>query len=158
MRQRHGAVPFLEEMTVFQTTEKSMLKFYEGTLRGIPAVAVYSGVCKVNAAVAEDILTGFHPWMLSIYFSADEGLLSAARRYAETAEHPILFGTIATGEQFIEDEVRERIRQKHAPLAVDMETAAAAHVCYVNGGGTEHQRYGGGQRRGGICAQLRTGR
>lgn len=168
--------PFLEGMTVFQTTEKAMLKFYEGTLRGIPAVAVYSGVCKVNAAVAaellievfgadamvnagvaggidskvktfdtvaaertfyhdvaEDILTGFHPWMPSIYFSADEGLLSAARRYAETAEHPILFGTIATGEQFVEDEVRERIRQKYTSLAVDMETAAAAHVCYVNG-------------------------
>ena len=168
--------PFLKAMNVSQTTEKAMLRFYEGTLRGISAVAVYSGVCKVNAAVAaellievfgagevintgvaggidpkvrpfdtvvaerafyhdvaEDILTEFHPWMPTIYFPADEGLLSAARRYAESAERPVLFGTIATGELFIENAERERIRQKHAPLAADMETAGAAHVCHVNG-------------------------
>ena len=167
--------PFLKMMDVCRTTEKAMLHFYEGRLRQIPAVAVYSGVCRVNAAiaaellvevfgvgtvvnagtaggidpearlfdtviaehavyhdVAKDVLTEFHPWMPSPDFSSGGKLLSAARRYAETAAYPILFGTIATGERFVENRDRERIRQRFAPLAVDMETASAAHVCYVN--------------------------
>lgn len=33
---------------------------------------------------------------------------------------------------FIPDERREQIIRKFAPLSVDMETAAVAHVCYVN--------------------------
>ncbi|MCI9331756.1 MAG: 5'-methylthioadenosine/S-adenosylhomocysteine nucleosidase [Oscillibacter sp.] len=168
--------PFLKEMEVDGVAEKAMLKFYEGSAGKIPVVAVYSGVCKVNAAVAaellmecfdveavinagtaggmdpeaglfdtiiaersfyhdvaEDILTEFHPWMPSVYFPSDEGLLSAARTYAKTGEYPIFFGSIATGERFIGNRGRERIRQKHAPLAVDMETAAVAHACYVSG-------------------------
>ncbi len=167
--------PFLKMMDVCRTTEKAMLHFYEGRLRQIPVVAVYSGVCRVNAAiaaellvevfgvgavvnagtaggidpearlfdtviaehavyhdVAKDVLTEFHPWMPSPDFSSGGKLLSAARRYAETAAYPILFGTIATGERFVENRDRERIRQRFAPLAVDMETAGAAHVCYVN--------------------------
>ena len=167
--------PFLKVMEVSRVTEKAMLKFYEGRIQGIPAVAAYSGVCKVNAAVAaellievygadavinagaaggidpqiqvfdtvvaeravyhdvaKDILTEFHPWMPSVYFSSDEDLLSAARKYAGTARHPVVFGTIATGEAFIENEGRERLRRRYAPLAADMETAGAAHVCYVN--------------------------
>ena len=40
---------------------------------------------------------------------------------------------MATGEAFIDAEGRERIRQAYAPLCVDMETAAIAHVCYVLG-------------------------
>ena len=47
-------------------------------------------------------------------------------------EHPVLFGTMVTGEQFIEDEKREEINQKFDPLSTDMETAGVAHVCYVN--------------------------
>lgn len=37
-------------------TEKAMLKFYEGRINGVPAVMLYSGVCKVNAAIAAQIL------------------------------------------------------------------------------------------------------
>lgn len=168
--------PFLKAMEIRRITEKALLKFYEGTIGDVRVIAAYSGVCKVNAAiaaelmieifgadavinagtaggmdprvklfdtvvaersvyhdVARDILTEFHPWMPSVYFPSDETLLSAARSYAETAERPILFGTIATGEAFIEHEGRERIVQKFNPLAVDMETAAVAHACYVNG-------------------------
>ena len=168
--------PFLEIMEAGRITEKAMLRFHEGAIGGIPVTAVYSGVCKVNAAiaaellveaydvdavinagtaggidpklrlfdtvvaersvyhdVAPDILTEFHPWMPSACFPSDGALLSAARRYAEVAEVPVFFGTIATGERFIENQDRERVRQRCAPLAVDMETAGAAHVCYVNG-------------------------
>lgn len=167
--------PFLAHIYSPRTTEIAMLQFHTGYLGQFDAVAVYSGVCKVNAAiaaqllidrfhvdcilnsgaaggmaqsirlfdtviadrmvyhdVAEDILTEFHPWLKENHFQADEKLLSAAKAYSQTAPEPIFFGTIATGEQFIEDEKREEINQNYAPLAVDMETASIAHVCHVN--------------------------
>lgn len=167
--------PFLEHIKEPQITEKAMLRFYEGTVNRVKVVAVYSGVCKVNAAiaaqllidifgaeliinagtaggmresvqlfdtviserviyhdVADDILTEFHPWLESNYFMADEELCAMAREYSRTSTHPILFGTMVTGEQFIEDEKRDEINEKYAPLSVDMETASVAHVCYVN--------------------------
>ena len=167
--------PFLKQIDFLSVTEKAMLQFYTGTAGGLEITAAYSGVCKVNAAiaaqlfidrfgvdgiinagvaggidpsvqlfdtviadrvlyhdVAKDILTDFHPWLKENAFRADPRLLAAARAYSLTAKWPVLFGTIATGEQFIEDEKREEILQKYAPLCVDMETASVAHVCYVN--------------------------
>ena len=167
--------PFLNYIRSYQTTEKAMLKFYEGTMKQVDVVAVYSGVCKVNAAVAaqllidvyhvdciinggtaggmeesvqlfdtviserviyhdvaDDILTEFHPWLKNNYFAADKNLSAMAKKYSRTAKYPVRFGTMVTGEQFIEDEKREEINRKYAPLSVDMETASVAHVCYVN--------------------------
>ena len=167
--------PFLERIKNPEITEKAMLKFYSGKINGIDTVAVYSGVCKVNMAiavqllievfhvnmvinagvaggidenvkpfdtviseqtayhdVAEAILTDFHPWMRSVYFQADKNLLDAAKEHGRTSNRSLLFGTVVTEERFIEGEKRERIKEQFSPLAVDMETAAAAHVCYVN--------------------------
>ena len=167
--------PFLEHMKGQQITEKAMLKFHTGTINHLNVSAVYSGVCKVNAAiaaqllidmfhvdliinagtaggmkegvqlfdtviserviyhdVADDILTDFHPWLKSNYFLADQELCAIARAYSRTSKHPVLFGTMVTGEQFIEDEKREEINRKFDPLSTDMETAGVAHVCYVN--------------------------
>ena len=167
--------PFLEHMKGQQITEKAMLKFHTGTINHVNVFAVYSGVCKVNAAiaaqllidmfhvdliinagtaggmkegvqlfdtviserviyhdVADDILTDFHPWLKSNYFLADQELCAIARAYSRTSKHPVLFGTMVTGEQFIEDEKREEINRKFDPLSTDMETAGVAHVCYVN--------------------------
>ena len=136
--------------------------------------ALYSGVCKVNAAiaaqvlidffqvgaiinagtaggmderlqvfdtvisiqagyhdVAKEILTEFHPWMPQPYFPADSGLLELARK-AVRGKKGIYFGTMVTGEPFIEGDLRHEIQKKHMPLSVDMETASVAHVCYVN--------------------------
>ena len=167
--------PFLGYIQSPPITEKAMLKFYSGKINQIDIVAVYSGVCKVNAAiaaqllidifnvdsivnagtaggmdesvllfdtiisdrmvyhdVAEDILTEFHPWLKDNYFQADREMQNAAKKYSQKTGYPILFGTMATGEQFIEDEKRDEINQKYTPLSVDMETAGAAHVCYVN--------------------------
>ena len=167
--------PFLAHMKGQQITEKAMLKFHTGTINHVNVSAVYSGVCKVNAAiaaqllidmfhvdliinagtaggmkegvqlfdtviserviyhdVADDILTDFHPWLKSNYFLADQELCAIARAYSRTSKHPVLFGTMVTGEQFIEDEKREEINRKFDPLSTDMETAGVAHVCYVN--------------------------
>lgn len=167
--------PFLDKMAITNTTKKVMLTFYEGTISGADAVAVFSGVCKVNAAVAaqvlidhfhadvifnagaaggiderlkpfdtviseqavyhdvdESILTEFHPWLKSAGFPANEKLLAVAREYAADSARPIYIGKMVTGEQFIENEKRQEIRQKLNPLSADMETASIAHVCFVN--------------------------
>ena len=48
--------PVLSYLTNEKTTEKAMLKFYEGQIEGIDVVALACGVCKVNAAIAAQIL------------------------------------------------------------------------------------------------------
>lgn len=48
--------PFLPIIEECKTTEKAMLKFYEGTINGVEVVALFCGVCKVNAAIATQIL------------------------------------------------------------------------------------------------------
>lgn len=167
--------PFLSHIENCTIHKKALLKFYEGTIEKINVVALYSGVCKVNASIAaqilidtfhvdiiinagtaggidkdiqlfdtvistesayhdvnEDILTEFHPWLSSIYFESDKLLLSIAEKIALKSSYPIKFGRSMTGEQFITDEKRGYIIEKYSPLSVDMETAAVAHVCYVN--------------------------
>lgn len=169
--------PFLSMMKEhgIKETKKAMLTFCEGKIKGADAIALYSGVCKVNSAVAaelliekfgteavisagtaggmsenirifdtviaekcvyhdvaEDILTEYHPWLSENAFFADAELIASAREVAKTSKNPIFFGTTVTGEQFITDDGREEINRKFAPLSVDMESTAAAHVCYVN--------------------------
>lgn len=48
--------PFLAHIENCNVSEKAMLKIYEGTIDGVPVAAVCSGVCKVNAAIAAQIL------------------------------------------------------------------------------------------------------
>lgn len=48
--------PFLPVLGGCRISEKAMLKFYEGQIHGIEAVALYSGVGRVNAAIASQIL------------------------------------------------------------------------------------------------------
>jgi len=48
--------PFLPIIEESKITEKAMLKFYEGTINGVEVVVLFSGVCKVNAAIATQIL------------------------------------------------------------------------------------------------------
>lgn len=48
--------PFLPLLEEERVSEKAMLVFHEGKLHGADAVALFSGVCKVNAAIAAQIL------------------------------------------------------------------------------------------------------
>lgn len=48
--------PFLPLIKGCKTTEKAMLKFHKGQINGIEVVALFSGVCKVNAAIASQLL------------------------------------------------------------------------------------------------------
>lgn len=48
--------PFLPIIIECKITEKAMLKFYEGLINDVEVVVLFSGVCKVNAAIATQIL------------------------------------------------------------------------------------------------------
>lgn len=48
--------PVLSHLTKTEMTEKAMLKYYEGQMEGVDVAAVFCGVCKVNAAIAAQIL------------------------------------------------------------------------------------------------------
>lgn len=171
------AAPFIRMLDKSGTVEKAMLTFYEGKIDGAEVVVLFSGVCKVNAAIAaqilidtfkceaiinagtaggidkelrvfdtvvstetayhdmgESILTDFHPYMDSVYFPSDKNLLSAAEKAALRfgTEKRVFFGRVVTGEQFIEQDRREYLSRRFSPLSADMETAGAAHACYVN--------------------------
>ncbi len=169
--------PFLDHIDDMLITEDAMLKIHEGTINGIKVVALYSGVCKVNAAIATQILidrfgadiiinagtaggmddsleifdtvistevayhdvdptilTEFHPWMKSEYFCADNELIRLSKIAVEELQsrYAVVYGRVATGEQFIDEAGRKEINNRWAPLIVDMETASIAHVCFVN--------------------------
>lgn len=169
--------PFLPIIKDCKTSEKAMLKIFEGKIENVDVVTLFSGVCKVNAAIAtqilidtyhvnmiinagtaggmdpkldifdtvistevayhdvhEEILTEFHPWMDSVFFKADEGLLKLSEKAVAKmkTDYKILWGRMVTGEAFITDEGRDEINSQFGPLTVDMETGSIAHVCYVN--------------------------
>lgn len=166
--------PFLQKIEYSFTETVAMLRIYRGAVNGHTVYALYSGVGKVNAAIAaqividrygpdciinagtagaidgslrvfdtvvstetayhdmaEDILTEFHPFMPSVWFKSDERLLQAAKEIK--SQFPMYFGRTVTGESFITDSGRKEITDVFAPLSVDMEAAAIAHVCYANG-------------------------
>ena len=170
--------PFLPLINNCKITEKAMLKFYAGQIEGAEVVALFSGVCKVNAAiaaqllidvfcvdviinsgtaggiepdleifdtvistevcyhdVAPDILTEFHPWMKSVFFTADPRLINLSKAAVDKLmpSEKVVWGRMVSGEPFITDDGRQKICNKFAPLTVYMETAGIAHVCYVNG-------------------------
>ena len=166
-------LPCIEDDTV---VERAKLRFHCGKIGCADVGAVFSGVCKVNAAIAAQllierfgaelvlnagtaggmapslelldtvistevvyhdvspfILTQFHPWMETEFFRADEKLLAASHRAAETLEpaRRVIWGRMATGEAFIDSEGRADVNRRYSPLCVDMESAGVAHVCYA---------------------------
>ncbi|MEG0774771.1 5'-methylthioadenosine/adenosylhomocysteine nucleosidase [Clostridium sp.] len=48
--------PFIDKITDKKISECAKLKFYSGVYEGIEVVSVFCGVCKVNAAIATQIL------------------------------------------------------------------------------------------------------
>lgn len=48
--------PFLKYVEESQVQSKAMLTFHQGQISQVPVVLVYSGVCKVNAAIATQLL------------------------------------------------------------------------------------------------------
>ncbi|MEG0307270.1 MAG: 5'-methylthioadenosine/adenosylhomocysteine nucleosidase [Clostridium sp.] len=49
-------IPFIERISNKKSTNTAMLTFYSGIYKNIHVVALYCGVCKVNAAIAAQLL------------------------------------------------------------------------------------------------------
>ncbi|MCB2299280.1 phosphorylase family protein [Clostridium tagluense] len=49
-------MPFIKKKSNKKLSEYSMLKFYSGVYAGVEVVSVFCGVCKVNAAIATQLL------------------------------------------------------------------------------------------------------
>lgn len=80
------------------------------------------------------MLTHNPPYMEGHWFPADKELLSCAQEGAKRANvpHVVTVGRMVTGEAFIAENGRAEIIEKFDPLCTDMETGAAAHICYMN--------------------------
>ncbi|MEG0230149.1 MAG: 5'-methylthioadenosine/S-adenosylhomocysteine nucleosidase, partial [Oscillospiraceae bacterium] len=83
--------------------------------------------------VADNILTNDPPYLKDNYFHVDNEMLETFKNKINfKRKEKIVFGDVVTGEQFIDQDGREFIKTKFSPLAVDMETGAIAHVCFLN--------------------------
>ncbi len=81
-----------------------------------------------------DSVAPFFPYIRSICFAADEELLKLAHKAAERAlSQKIWFGKTVTGDIFIDKDGRGELIKKYNPMCADMETAAAAQICMLNG-------------------------
>ena len=78
----------------------------------------------LDAMVFED-----HPKVSGGYFIPDEKISSILFETPEKHTGKVVKGTIVTGDVFIEQEGREDIIKRFAPMCTDMETAAIAHIC-----------------------------
>ena len=69
--------------------------------------------------VAPNILTEFHPWLETVFFKADQGLLRMSKKAVDKIEqnYKVFWGRMVTGEAFITDEGREKINEQFAPLS-----------------------------------------
>ncbi len=66
-------------------------------------------------------------------FKADEKLMETAEKICEKNGVKSFRGRIVSGEAFITNtEVKNAIKKNFAPYAVDMESAAVGHCCYLN--------------------------
>lgn len=66
-------------------------------------------------------------------FKADEKLISVTEKVCSDAGIKSFRGRIVSGEAFISSsEVKKAIQEKFSPYAVDMETSAIGHCCYLN--------------------------
>lgn len=66
-------------------------------------------------------------------FKADENLISIAEKVCDEFSVNSFRGRIVSGEAFISsNEVKSAIQKSFDPYAVDMESAAVGHCCYLN--------------------------
>jgi adenosylhomocysteine nucleosidase len=66
-------------------------------------------------------------------FKADNKIMDTAEKVCDEFSVNSFRGRIVSGEQFISDSaVKAAIQEKFAPYAVDMESAAVGHCCFLN--------------------------
>lgn len=97
--------PILGAMRIASSVEKALLKFHSGRIGNKDVVAVYSGVCKVNAAIAAQLLIDlFAP--TKIYVTGVAGAL----------DHTLQVGTTVLVRSVAHHDVDPRILTEYHPF------------------------------------------
>lgn len=139
-------MPFLKSIHPLRTVKKAMLEFHIGRVGKINVIMVYSGVCKVNAAIAAQVLIDFFHVDAIINAGVAGGIDPDVRLFDTVISERMVYHDVSDdilteyhpwleSNYFPADPVLlaiARINQKYAPLSVDMETTSIAHVCHVN--------------------------
>ncbi len=103
-----------------------------GAAGAIDSNLAISDIVIANKIIHHDVDAGLlmrnHPYLEAGYFTPDSKMLDLSKKVPTK----VFYGTLVTGEAFIDDTGREEIIHKFNPLAVDMETASMAQVCYIN--------------------------
>ncbi len=103
-----------------------------GAAGAIDATLNIADIVIADKIIHHDVDAGLlmrnHPHLQVGYFEPDSQLFDIAKK----VDLNVHYGTLVTGEAFIDEDGREEIIEKFNPLAVDMETASMAQVCYVN--------------------------
>ena len=90
--------------------------------------------CAYHDVDNQGVLIEAFPYRKSCWFDSDPQALRLAFQ-AASAFQPrwqVFYGSAVSGEQFIDQKGRDAIVSAFSPLCVDMETAAAAHVCSLH--------------------------
>lgn len=87
--------PFLPLIQSTETTEKAMLKFYTGFLGGVKVTAVYSGVRKVNAAIAAQLFIDHFQIDTIINAGTAGGMDESVRLFDTVVSDRILYHEVA---------------------------------------------------------------
>lgn len=96
---------------------------------GVGDVVISKTVTYHDAQI--DMINQHYPYLS--YYTADPGLVAAARRACREMGENYIEGKIATGDMFIGDsETKKKITRVFGPDCVEMEGAAVAHIASKN--------------------------
>lgn len=101
-------MPFINKISNKKVNNHAMLKFYSGTYNGIDVVSLFCGVCKVNAAIATQIMIDKFE-VTHIILTGVAGALSKDLQIfdtviaSEVAYHDVAHGILTEYHPWIED-------------------------------------------------------
>ncbi len=124
------------------TAQYAICTFDPDRLVNIGLAGNCTGTLPLGGAVLADKLV-YHDFDMKIaaedpprteFYTPDPALAALAASVCEGLDIPFVRGTVATGDQFIQDEqVKNDIVARTGAAAVEMEGAAFAHICQKNG-------------------------
>ena len=124
------------------TAQYAICAFQPDYLLNIGLAGNCTGTLPLGGAVLADRLV-YHDFNMAFaaenppyteFYTPDPLLLETAASVLEQLGVPYVKGTVATGDQFIQDEgVKNDIVARTGASAVEMEGAAFAHICQKNG-------------------------
>ncbi len=102
-------MPLIEKIENKEVIKYAMLNFYKGDFQGVPVVAVKSGICKVNAAIATQVLID--------KFDVSTIILTGVAGALDDRLH---IGDIVIGDEIAYHDVAEDILTEHHPRMDDI--------------------------------------